>query len=445
MSTTVEVSELERQTLAKVKRYMLAYLILGQFFFQLDRTNIGFAQLTMGKELALTATAFGFAAGIFSLSSLFMQIPAGLLFEKLGARRWLTFIMVAWGLVVVAQSFVTSVVGLVIFRFLLGVFEAGFVPGLYILVSLWFRGKDHGVAISGIQIGLAASGILGGPFAGWILGKQILGLSGWRSLFLVEGGLTIIWALVALLIIYNGPEKTSWLKPEERKFMANYLAEYQAQKAADGAIEKSSLWGALKDLRIVTLIISFTCASWVTATFVFFMPTLLKTAGQGISNQYVGFLAMGAFIIQAVVAFTWGKHADRTEPTRHWHTVLPLLVAAAGILLYFVATTPLVAMLSVALVGAGGTGFFVNFWPTCNMLVGKKTIAKTTALINSGSQAGSFIAPIFFGWTKDITGNTNLGLYICVGVLLLNFIIMNAFFFRHKARQKEQAATVPAG
>jgi MFS family permease len=435
MSAAVEVSEPEQRTLAKVSRYLLVYVIVGQLFVQLDRTNIGFAKLTMSSDLAITATAFGFASGIFALAAFFAQVPAGMLFEKFGARRWLTGIMVAWGMVVVAQGFVSNSTQLIALRFLLGALEAGFVPGAYILISLWFRGNQHGKAISGLQIGTATSGILGAPFAGWILGQSLFGLSGWRTLFLVEGCLTVIWAFIALRILHDGPEKTSWLRPEERAFMSGYLAQYQAQKAAGGAVEKAGFWEALKDPRIMMLILSYTCAGWVSATFAFFIPTLLQMAGKGLDNQTVGFLAMGPYIVMAVVAFTWAKHADRTE--RHWHCVLPLLLSAAGILLYLAAAKPLVAMLSLAMVQAGSTGFFVTFWPTCNMLVGKKTIAKTTAMINSGTHAASFVAPIVFGWAMDATGNTTIGLYICMAALLLNFLVMNIFFFRYK-RERSQ-------
>jgi MFS transporter, ACS family, tartrate transporter len=438
----VEVSEIERRTLAKVKLYMLTYIILGQLFVQLDRTNIGFAQLTMSNELAVTATAFGFASGIFALAAFFMQLPAGYLFEKFGARRWLTFIMVGWGLVAVAQAFVTNKTELIVLRFLLGALEAGYVPGVYVLVSRWFRGNNHGRAISGLQIGAASSGILGAPFAGWILGHSVLGLSGWRSLFLVEGGLTVLWALIALRILSDSPAKAPWLKADEREFLAGYIAEYQAEKAAGGAIEKASLWEAAKDLRIVALILAYTLAGWVSATFAFFLPSLLKVAGQALSNQTVGFMAMVPYIVMALVAFTWGVHADKTE--RHWHCVLPLLVCAAGIMIYPVAQTPWIAMLSMAMVQAGNTGFFVNFWPTCNMIVGRNTIAKTTAIINAGTHAGSFVAPIVFGYARDTTGSTTLGLYICVAAVLINFVIMNIFFFNYKARLRRQAGAAAA-
>jgi ACS family tartrate transporter-like MFS transporter len=443
MSASVEISELERRTLSKVKRYMFLYIVLGQIFYQFDRTNIGFAHLTMGKDLALNAQAFGLASGIFALSAFLMQVPAGLFFEKFGARRWLTFIMVGWGLVSIAQAFVTSGVQLTILRFLLGLFEAGFLPGVYILISLWFKGKHHGEAISCVMIGLGLSGILGGPFAGWVLGTQFFGFAGWRSLFLIDGILTVIWALIALLIITDGPEKAFWLKPEERKFMVNSLAEYQVEKNADGVVDKSSLWGVLKDSRIITLLICYALTGWVAQTLTFFIPTLLKRAGTGLSNQTVGFLVVGPYIVTALVAFTWGKHADRTEPTRHWHSVMPILASATAITLFPIATAPLVAMLCLAMVQGGNAGWFVNFWPVANKVVGKKTIAKSTAIINSANQAASFVGPIFFGWALDVTGNPNLGLYTAVGMLLVIFVLMNIFFFRHKAqlREKKQVVT----
>lgn len=444
MTSPLEVSELERRSLAKVQRYMFVYIIMGQLFVQLDRTNIGFAQLTMSKELAITATAFGFASGIFAFSAFLMQYPASVFFEKFGARRWLTSIMIGWGLTVVSQAFIRTQTELVILRFLLGALEAGFVPGAYILISLWFRGKHHGTITSAVQIGAAISGILGAPFAGWVLGETFFGLSGWRNLFLLEGGLTVIWAVIALVILYDGPEETLWLNPEERSFMTGYLAAYEVEKVAHGAVDKASMFAAVKDIRIIMLILAYTCAGWVSATFAFFIPTLLKTAGKAMTNQTVGFLAMGPYIVMGIVAFTWGKHADRTEPSRHWHCVLPLLVSAAGIMMFPVAKTPFLAMMCLAMVQGGSSGFFVNFWPTCNMIVGKKSIAKTTALINAGTQAGSFIAPIVFGRQLDKTGNTHLGLYICVGVLLLNFTIMNVFFFRYKAQQKQRALAAVA-
>ncbi|HUO23403.1 MAG TPA: MFS transporter [Caulobacteraceae bacterium] len=436
------MSDVERRTQSKVKLYMLTYIIAGQFFVQLDRTNIGFAQLTMSRELAISATAFGFASGIFALAAFFVQVPAGLLFQRFGARRWLTSIMIAWGLCVVAQAFATNQTQLIVLRFLLGALEAGYVPGVYVLVSLWFKGNNHGVAISGLQIGAAASGVLGAPFAGWILGQSVLRLSGWRSLFFVEGGVTVLWALVALYILYDGPEQAIWLKSDERTFLNQDIAAYQAKKIADGAVEKATLWEALKDLRIVALILSYTCAGWVSATFAFFIPTLLKIAGKGLDNQTVGFMAMGPYLVMAVVAFTWGAHADKTE--RHWHCVLPLLVGAAGVIMYPLASTPLMAMGSLALVQAGSTGFFVNFWPTCHLIVGKDTIAKTTAMINAGTHIGSFVAPIVFGYALDLTGKTTLGLYICVVMMMINFVIMNIFFFNYKAQLKKRAAVSAA-
>jgi MFS transporter, ACS family, tartrate transporter len=438
MSVSTENSELEQRTLAKVSRYMLLYIIVGQFFVQVDRTNISFAQLTMSRELAITATAFGFASGLFALGTFFAQVPSGLAFMKLGARRWLTSIMIAWGLVVMAQAFVTNVNMLYVMRFIIGALEAGYVPGVFVLVSQWFSGRSHGKMIAGLQIGAATSGILGAPFAGWILDQSLFGMSGWKGLFIIEGGLTVVWAIYALRILHNDPARTPWLKPDEREFMSRHLAEYQAKKMADGAVEKTGFLDVLKDFRILALMLAWVLAGWVSSTMAFFMPTMLKVAAGAVSNQTVGLLSMVPFIIMALVEFTWGKHADRTE--RHWHCVIPLLVSAAGFMLYPFATTAWVAMLAMALVRAGATGFFVTFWPVCNMMVGKNTIAKTTALIETANQIGNFAAPLFFGWAMDRTGSMTLGIYVCVAVLLINFVIMNAFFFVYKARLKRQAA-----
>jgi ACS family tartrate transporter-like MFS transporter len=434
-SATHEVSALERRTLAKVRRYLFVYIFLGQIFYQFDRSNISFANLTMSKDLALSAKAFGLASGIFGLSAFLMQIPAGEAFDKWGPRRWLTAIMVGWGLVVLFQGFVANGTQLTILRFMLGLFEAGFLPGIYIVISIWFRGKHHGAAMATLMLGSAVANIVGGPIRGWILGTHFFGLAGWRSMFVLDGGLTAIWALLSLFILFDGPEQARWLKPDERTFMTKYLSEYQAEKKAHGAIERGSLWETLKNREVLALLFAFAFSGWIASTFTFFIPTLLKRAAAGVSIQYVGFLTMGPYIVYALVAQTWGRHADKTE--RHWHCVLPILVSIVGILLYPIAKTPFVAMLAVCLIQAGTAGFFVNFWPTANMVVGRSTIARSTALINSGMQALSFLGPIYFGWALDKTGSTNLGLYTAIGVLILNFLLMHRFFLQYKTRQKK--------
>jgi MFS family permease len=423
--------------LAKVRRHILGFIIVGQLFVQLDRTNIGFATLTMSKDLAIRATVFGFASGVFALGAFFAQVPAGLALERLGTRRWLTTIMLAWGTVSCAQAFVASDIQLAVLRFLLGAFEASFVPGVYILISLWFRGDKHGTAISAVQVGTAMSGVLGAPFAGLLLSHSLFGLAGWRNLFLIEGSLTLLWASVGFYLVWDGPEKCVWLKPEERLAMINHLAQDDLRHTTRGVRARASVSEAIKDWRIALLIVAYTCAGWVTATFAFFIPTLLQAAGQGLNPQTVGFLAMGPYLVMAITALTWGAHADRTE--RHWHCVLPLLVSALGIMIYAGYKTPLIAMLCLAMVQAGSTAFFVTFWPTAGMVVGKEALAKASALISAGTQASSFFAPIVFGWALEATGHATIGLYICVGVLLLNFAVMNVFFFKYKYDQRRPA------
>ncbi len=317
---------------------------------------------------------------------------------------------------------------------MLGVCEAGFLPGVYIVISIWFRGRYHGAAMATLMLATACSNIFGGPFSGWVLGQSFFGLSGWRNLFVLDGGLTVIWALLSLYILYDGPESARWLKPGERAIMVKYLADYESDKKHRGAVERATLWQTLKNREVITLFLAFGFSGWIASTFTFFIPTLLKRAAEGVSVQYVGFLTMGPYIVYAIVSQVWGRHADKTE--RHWHTILPLLVSVLGILLYPVAKTPIIAMIAVCLIQAGTAGFFVNFWPTANMIAGRGAIAKSTAIINSGNQILSFVGPIYFGWALDKTGSTNLGLYTAIRVLILNFVLMNSFFLQYKARQK---------
>jgi ACS family tartrate transporter-like MFS transporter len=438
LQAALETSELERRALTKVKRYVLTYVVVGQLFYQLCRTNIGFAQLTMGQDLGLKAEAFGFASGIFAFSAFLMQVPAGLLLEKFGARRWLTFNMAAWGLVVVAQAFVANGTQLAVLRFLLGVFEAGFLPGVFVLISIWFRRKDQGTATAFVQMGLGISALIGSPFAGWILDKTFLGLTGWRSLFLIEGALAFLWALAALRILNDDPATTAWLDGEERQFMLRFLGEDQARKAESGAIVTSSLSTVLKDPRVLTLLAAFALSGWVAGTFIFFNPMLLKRVNAGVSNQTVGLLALFPYALSAAAAYFWGRHADKTE--RHWHCVLPCLVAAAGMLLYPLARTPLVATVCLSIVQIGNGCFYCSFWPSCNLVVGRQAIAKATALFQAGNLLCSFTAPIFFGWMLDRTRSPELGLDTAAGTMLLIFLLMNVFFYRYKAQQRTLAA-----
>ncbi len=169
------------------------------------------------------------------------------------------------------------------------------------------------------------------------------------------------------------------------------------------------------------------------------MPSLLKTVGKGVSNQYVGLLVMGPYLVQMVVGIWSGYHADKHDE-RHWHTVVPLAVSAGGMILFPFARLPLLAMLALCMVLAGNSGFNTNFWATCNLMAGRDTIAKSSALIQSGGQLGIFVFPILFGWAIDLTGKSSLGAYMCAGAYLTNFVIMNIFFFRYKARQKALAA-----
>lgn len=430
-----QVAAEEKRVRLKVRRFLLTYFIFGMIFVQMDKTSIGFAQLTMGKELALSATIFGFASGIFSLASFLMQIPASVLFEKLGARVWLTSSMVLWGLVCIAQAFVHNGTQLSVLRFLLGASEAGFLPGLFILINIWFSEKQHGMAVSAVQIGTAAAGALSGSLAGVILSHPILPLSGWRNLFLIEGFCTVLFAAVTALIVADNPQKASWLSENEKIVFAEHGRSPRPPTSSTVQLERGRLVDVIRDPRVLLLTASYFCAGWAAGTFTFFTPLLLKNAARGASVSVIGFLTIVPYLVNVLVAFTWGAHADRHNE-RHWHTTLPLLVSLLGIVLYPRASSSGLALLALVLVQAGNTGFYVNFWATCTTILGRTAVVRSTAVINAGSAASTFLAPIVFGWVMDRTHAYTFGLYICGAVILINFFLMNAFFFSKSVRQR---------
>lgn len=435
---------LERRTLRKVKLYILAFIFVSQVFYQLCRNNIGFAQLTMGHEIGLNAQTFGLASGIFASSAFLMQVPLGFLYDRLNVRRVLTFNMAMWGLVVIAQAFVATGAQLTILRFFLGMFEGAFLPGAHILINIWFRNRDQGRATAFMMIGLAASTVVGNPFAGWMLEQHFFGISGWRNLFLVEGAVTFVWAILGLRILHDDPLKASWLRPDERAFMADYLATNEIEKNRHGALEVAGLWRVAADPRIILLLLSYLCAGLTTQTFGFFIPSLLKASGKLVSNQYVGVLAAVPYVAGATASYFWGRHGDRSNE-RQFHCVLPLLLAAAGVLFYPTARTPLAAMLLLAVLQIGMASYNVAFWPSCALVAGKRAMPKAATLIQAGNMIGSFLGPVCFGWSLDLTGNSAVGLYCCAATIVLNAVLMTLFFARIRVLKAPGALVEPGG
>lgn len=437
MSTSENAPAVESSAERKIRQRLYLYLFAGSFFTFLDRANISFAQLEMGRQLGLSATAFGFAAGIFFVGYTFLEIPANVLLEKIGTRKWMTSIFFLWGVTTVLTGFAQNDTQLYILRFMLGVFEAGAFPGMIVMINYWFRSNSMGAATSVLLVGGGIAAALGAPFAGWVLGWDVMGLPGWRWLFISEGAVTCLWAFYTLTFIADGPEKADWLSQPEKDWVAKSLAEDRAANVRHG--HSLNFWASLVQPRILLFLLAYTLFGFCYWMMLFFMPTLIKTVGQALSNQTIGWLAFVPNVLGMLVLLYWGRHAD-AKNERHMHIIIPLGLAIVGFACFPAATTPLVAVIAICAAVMGLNGFQVNFWPAASMLVGRREIAASTALINMGAGIGGFLGPNFLGWSKDATGGFTFGMWAAVAALALALVIMHGFF----ARQKSGTAGSPA-
>lgn len=426
MSGIVSGYDIEKATIRKIRWRIFPFMTVGMATCFLDRVNIGFAALQMNADLGLTPTAFGFAAGVFFLGYFFFEVPSNLALARFGARVWLFRIMLTWGIVCIGTAFVTTPTQLYVARFLLGIAEAGFFPGLVYYVTLWFRGKEHAQAVSWIILGSYAASMLVGPLSGWLLQWTALGLRGWQWLFLVEGSLPIVFSFVLLAFWTDTPEKAAWLEPDERAWIVKAIA---AENAARETPRRITLRQSLT--RPGTVVLTVVYFLWAVGQLglLFWLPQLIRNVGSQLTPLEVGIVTMIPTLCMTVALLVWALHSDKTGE-RHWHIVGAALVGAAGLYAVpFIDSLPLaIAVMSVAAIGLGGCQ--ATFWTASTELLGPKEKAAGLALINSGSAAGGFAGPYLAGLARDMSGNYIIAMMILATAPLLMAVLIHAFYRR---------------
>jgi ACS family tartrate transporter-like MFS transporter len=343
----------------------------------------------MNTDLKLSPAAFGFAAGVFFLGYFLFQVPSNLMMAKVGPRRWLGPLMLAWGVIAMSTAFVHTRTGLSIVRFLLGVAEAGFFPGLTLYITFWFRSRDHAKAIAWVLTGSYIAGFVGGPLSGWLLGWSHWGLRGWQWLFVIEGLLPVIFAFVILAFWTDRPQDAKWLRPEQREWIIREIA---AEKATKDTPQKIGIRQALTRPGTLLLMFVFFVHSIGNLGVVFWMPQMLKSVGKTLTPMGVGLLTMlpNITFVFALLLCSW--HSDKTGE-RHWHVVGAMLIGSLGLYLFPFTTMLPLAVLAICVAVFGMGGAHANFWASCIELLGPKEAAAGLALISSGSALGGFTGP----------------------------------------------------
>jgi ACS family tartrate transporter-like MFS transporter len=409
------VETIERTAFRKIIWRLMPLLTVGYILNYLDRGNIGFAALQMNKELGLSAAQFGVGAGILSLGYCTFEIPSNLALYRFGARVWIARIMITWGLVACGCALIQGPASFYSIRFLLGLTEAGFFPGIAFLLSQWFPAEYRARMLAIFLLGVPVSSVVGGPVSGALLGlDQIGGLSGWQWMFIIEGLPTIVLGFLVLRLVADRPSAASWLTPAERTAVEAQIAAEPRHK------EVSHLWTALKDPRVLILALiqfGFTTGSYGVGIW---LPQIIK--GHFHSNLTVGFVSAGPYVIASIAMLLWAGSVDRSGK-RIGNLFITCGLATAGLLLsvafdeFWVSFT----WLTVALVGI--TAARAVFWTIPARFLTGVAAAGGLAFINSIGTLGGFVGPAVVGWLKDFTGSFSAGLAGMGAFLLLSTVL----------------------
>ena len=398
------VCDEERRVVRKVALRLIPFLCLLYFVAFLDRVNVGFAALTMNQDLGLSASAYGTGAGIFFLGYFIFEVPGNLLLKRFGARRWIARIMITWGLVSMAMCLVEGPLSFWLLRFLLGVAEAGFFPGIIFYLTYWFPGNVRGRMIGYFLLASPLSSVLGAPLSTAILNLQLGGLAGWQTMFIIEGIPAIVLGIVVLFCLSDTPSSARWLDERERDILERAIAREQRPD------QHVSLRDAFASKQVWLFAVVYFGLNLGVYGFGFWAPQILKALGN-FSNAQTGLVTMVPYICGAISMFLWGRHSDRTRE-RVWHIATAALLSATG---FIVASHTADVWLGTAAFAVGAIGLYGAmpvFWTLPTAMLTGATAAGGIALINSIGTLSGYIGPVLMGRLKDATGGYSAGLVL---------------------------------
>jgi ACS family tartrate transporter-like MFS transporter len=396
----------ERAVVRKVAWRLLPFLCFVYFVAYLDRVNVGFAALTMNADLGLSATQFGFGAGLcFFVSYFLFEIPSNFALQRFGARVWIARIMVTWGIVAVAMAFVTGPKSFYTLRFLLGVAEAGFFPGMVLYLTCWFPGSVRAAILGVFIIANPASTVIGAPLSTALLGTSLFGLAGWQTMFIVEGAPAILLGAATLYMLCDSPAKAKWLSDRERALL-------EAAIARDENPAAHASWVAgLTSPDVWKFALLYAALMLGVYGFGFWAPQIVKSFGT-LTNQEVGLALIIPYAFATVAMILWGRRSDRKRE-RVWHFVIPCALATVGFLYGGFADNVYLAIAGFTLGAVGIYSSLPLFWMLLTPLLRGAAAAGGIALVNSiGNLSGGGVGPPFIGWLRDHTQGYTVGLLV---------------------------------
>ena len=416
-------STVERSAIRKIYWRLLPIAILMYLLAYIDRINVGFAALTMRGDLHLTATEFGFASGIFFWGYFIFEVPSNVIMEKVGARLWIARIMISWGILATATAFVGGTTSFAVLRFLLGLAEAGFLPGLILYFTYWLPSYHHARVVSGFLVGLPIAVAIGSPISTALLSLDgWLGLKGWQHMYLFEGLPTVVVGVLVLFILTDRPAQATFLTQPEKDWLSHTL---DAERIAKEAKGRMTLWQAMINPKVLLLALNYLGIVTASLGMLIFIPQIVKSIGVT-DNMTVGWLTMIPYVVSAFAELAWGQISDRMNE-RRWNLFTGCMFSAVGLVIAGLTMGTWWAMVGMTIAACGFYGSKGPFWAMPGMFLTGPAAAAAIAWINSIGNLGGFFGPWYVGFMKDATGSYTGGLY---GLALFGFIAagITAFF-----------------
>jgi ACS family tartrate transporter-like MFS transporter len=430
---------LERSAMRKVYLRLLPFAILSYVLAYIDRINVSFAGLTMRGDLDISAGTFGFAVGMFYWGYFIFEVPSNVILEKVGARIWIARIMITWGILAGLTAVVTGSTSFAIVRFLLGVAEAGFFPGIILYFTYWFPSRHHARIVSGFLVGLPVAVAIGAPISTGLLGLDgLFGLKGWQVMYIAEAIPTLVIGVITYFVLTDRPEQARFLTEEERNWLVATIA---AERRATEAVRKFTLWQALYNPKVLLLALNYLGIVTASLGMLIFIPQMIKSLGD-YSNMTVGWLTMIPYTCGAIAMVVWGRISDRMNE-RRWNLFIGCVFSTIGLVVAGVTMGTWWALVGMSIAAMGFYGSKGPFFAMPPMFLSGAGLAAGIAWINSIGNLGGFFGPSYVGVMKDLTGSYAGGLY---GLALLGLIaaIVCALFLHIPDRVPTSAIGAPA-
>jgi D-galactonate transporter len=418
ISNTVADSAAEDATYLKVTWRLIPFLLVCYIIAYLDRVNVGFAKLQMQNALGFSDVVYGLGAGMFFIGYFIFEVPSNIVLHRVGARRWIARIMVTWGLISGSMMFVQTETQFYVMRFLLGVAEAGFFPGIILYLTYWYPAQRRGRIISLFMTGIPLAGVIGGPLSGWIMKSwdQVGGYQGWQWMFLLEALPAIFVGFMVFWYLDDRITDAKWLSESERQMLARRIDEEDQSK------EHMPVSAVLKNKRVWVMSAIYFSLAMSLYGVSFWLPTIIN--GMGVKDNFsIGLLSAVPWLAGVFSMLWFGRSADKHKE-RRWHVVIPMLMAATGLVLsVLLASNVYLSFAALILACMGIVSGIPLFWSLPTSFLAGAGAAAGIAAINSIANLAGFVAPYVVGWLKQITQSTDSGMYLLAVVLLIGAAI----------------------